>query len=141
MDPTGRRAGAMRRLRPGHLVGGLVLAGALAFASCATPETSGSPAQQMQNGVPERGAQLINSYGCGTCHTVPGVRQADGLVGPPLISWAERSYIAGELTNKPPNLVHWIQDPQEVEPGTAMPDLNVTRQDAEDIAAYLYTLR
>ncbi len=31
-------------------------------------------------------------------------------------------------------------DPQGVEPGTAMPNLGVTATDAQDIAAYLFTL-
>jgi cytochrome c1 len=33
----------------------------------------------------------------------------------------------------------WIRDPQQVAPGTAMPDLNVGAQDARDITAFLYT--
>jgi cytochrome c2 len=31
--------------------------------------------------------------------------------------------------------------PQEMEPGTAMPDVGVTEADARDMAAYLYTLQ
>jgi len=37
--------------------------------------------------------------------------------------------------------MRWIQHPQKLEPGTAMPEMNVTDGDARDIAAYLYTLR
>lgn len=92
-------------------------------------------------GEPERGQRALRAYGCGACHMVPGVPGADGLVGPPLIKWAHRSYIAGQLPNTPANLVRWIRDPQAVEPGTAMPDLGVTEDDARDIAAYLYTLK
>ena len=33
----------------------------------------------------------------------------------------------------------WIRDPQQVSPGTAMPDLNVGEGDARDITAFLYT--
>lgn len=79
-------------------------------------------------------------YGCGACHRVPGVPGADGLVGPPLDSWSHRSFIAGALPNNQANLVDWIVDPQAVEPGTAMPDLDVDESDAEDIAAYLLSL-
>jgi cytochrome c1 len=32
-------------------------------------------------------------------------------------------------------------NPQSVEPGTAMPNLNVNEAAARDMAAYLYTLR
>lgn len=49
--------------------------------------------------------------------------------------------IAGELPNSPANLVRWIKDPKSVEPGTDMPDLGLTDQQARDVAAYLYTLR
>ena len=34
---------------------------------------------------------------------------------------------------------HWIRDPQQVSPGTAMPDLDVGEGDARDITAFLYT--
>lgn len=92
-------------------------------------------------GDPAAGAEAIHAYGCGACHTVPGVRDADSLVGPPLTGWGHRTFIAGTLANDLENLVVWIQDPDSVEPGTAMPDLDVTDADARDIAAYLLSLR
>jgi cytochrome c len=98
------------------------------------------PPAEVPEGNPARGAQLIANYGCATCHTVPGVRGADGLVGPPLDHFGNRSYIGGQLANTGPNLQRWILDPQEFAPGTAMPDLDVTPADARDIAAYLFTL-
>lgn len=87
------------------------------------------------------GKDRIMHYGCGSCHSIPGVPNAHGLVGPPLILFGRRTYIAGELPNTPDNLVQWLRDPKSVEAGTAMPNLGVTEQDARDIAAYLYTLR
>jgi cytochrome c1 len=72
---------------------------------------------------------------------VPGVDGANGLVGPPLGTIGERTYLAGQLPNNADNMIRWIRFPQSVESGTAMPDLNVTERDARDIAAYLYTLR
>lgn len=92
-------------------------------------------------GNPDRGKQLIQNYGCGACHIVPGVPGARGLVGPPLNYFADRTMVAGELPNTPPNLTRWIMHPKQVEPNTAMPDLGVTQDQANDIAAYLYTLR
>src|SRR6185295_10214760 len=38
----------------------------------------------ISGGDPERGHGLIQSYGCGTCHIVEGVRGARGQVGPRL---------------------------------------------------------
>jgi cytochrome c1 len=92
-------------------------------------------------GNANHGKELIQQYGCGACHIVPGIRDAHGLVGPPLLYFSQRTMIAGELPNSPPNLIHWIEHPREVEPKTAMPDLGLTEDQATDIAAYLYTLR
>ncbi len=92
-------------------------------------------------GDASRGKAAIASYGCGACHEIPGLAQARGVVGPPLLHFARRVYIAGEVSNTVPSLVQWIRAPQSIEPGTAMPDLGVSEQEARDIAAYLYTLR
>lgn len=100
------------------------------------------PAEEVvPGGDSQVGAQLIEKYHCGACHTIPGIRGADGLVAPPLILFARRTYVGGEVPNTPPNLVHWIMDPSSIEPGTAMPDLGLNEQQARDVAAYLYTLR
>ncbi len=89
----------------------------------------------------EHGVQLIRSYGCGSCHSIPGVTGADGMVGPPLVAWGRRTMVAGYLPNTPEQLEHWLVAPQSVAPGNAMPNLGVTQAEARDIAAYLYTLR
>ncbi|MDQ3570610.1 MAG: c-type cytochrome [Actinomycetota bacterium] len=91
-------------------------------------------------GNAELGKEAIQKYGCGSCHTIPGVKEADGLVGPPLTHFAERSFIAGQLANTEENLARWIRDPQAVEPGTAMPNLHVSDTDAQNIAAYITTI-
>jgi cytochrome c len=88
-----------------------------------------------------RGKQLITQYRCGSCHWIPGIASAQGLVGPPLMMFARRTFIAGELPNTPENLEKWIENPPSVEPHTAMPNLGVGDEQARDIAAYLYTLR
>lgn len=93
------------------------------------------------DGDADRGRQTILEYGCGSCHIIPDIPGANATVGPPLTYWADRVYIAGTLPNRPENLVQWLMDPQAIEPGTAMPDLLVTEQDARDMSAYLYTLR
>jgi cytochrome c len=92
-------------------------------------------------GDARRGESVIEAFGCGACHTIPGVDGASGMVGPPLTSWARRAYIAGTLPNAPENLIRWVVDPHAVEPGTAMPQLGVNEAQARDIAAYLYTLQ
>lgn len=98
-------------------------------------------ARQLTRGEPSRGREVIAAYGCGTCHTVPGVDNATGLIGPPLGDIGRRMILAGQLPNTPDNMIRWIRQPQQVESHTAMPNLNVTERDARDMAAYLYTLR
>lgn len=95
----------------------------------------------VDGGDARRGVHVIEDYGCGSCHTIPGVRDAKGLVGPPLLWWSRRTFIAGEIPNTPENLVRWIRAPQSVEAATAMPALGLSEQQARDAAAYLYTLR
>jgi cytochrome c len=98
-------------------------------------------AAHLSGGDPERGRGKILYYGCPSCHVIPGVTGANGLVGPPLAGIANRVYIAGVLPNNPDNMVRWIQHPKQVDEKTAMPELNVTNSDARDIAGYLYTLQ
>ncbi len=98
-------------------------------------------AQQMVPGAdPEKAPQEIRAYGCGTCHTIPGVPGATGTVGPELDRLGSQSFLAGQLSNTPDNLILWIQHPQEVRPGVDMPDMGVSASDARDIAAYLISL-
>ncbi len=88
-----------------------------------------------------RAPALIAAAGCGGCHAIPGISNADGNVGPPLSRFGSRTYVAGMLVNKPENLVTWLRFPQSVVPGNAMPDMGLTESQARDIAAYLYTLK
>lgn len=119
---------------------GIVLLGCLAIAGCTAGQ---SPPQYMVTGGGNaaEGRRVIESKGCGACHTIPGIYTARGLVGPPLYFFSRRTIIAGELPNSPANLMRWLKDPQAVEPNTDMPDLGLTDQQARDVVAYLYTLR
>jgi cytochrome c2 len=98
-------------------------------------------ARMLTGGDPDKGPSAIGRYGCGACHTIPGVRGATGTVGPPLAGIAARGYLAGRLSNSPSNMKDWIQHPQAIAPGTAMPEMRVTDEDATHITAFLYTLR
>lgn len=115
-----------------------LLVAILLLAGCGSKEEK---AARLTGGDPQRGKLAIRQYGCSTCHTIPGVEGAQGLVGPPLDRIGSRVYLAGRLENTPENMMRWIRDPQGIEPGTAMPDLRVSEQDGRDIAAYLYTLQ
>jgi putative membrane protein len=129
---------------PARLGQTLVVVCALLGLSC-TPELQydnpGRVAYQITGGDADRGKYAIARYGCGSCHTIPGIRAASGLVGSPLNRIASQTYIAGVLTNTPEHMSRWIKDPLSVDSLTAMPNLAVTDGEIVDIVAYLYTLR
>lgn len=89
----------------------------------------------------DRGRVLMAHYQCGSCHTIPGVPASRGQVGPSLASFGKRSYIAGRMANRPDVLAQWIESPQALVPGTAMPDMGASTADARAMAAYLSSLQ
>jgi cytochrome c1 len=114
----------------------LALAAVICLAGCDPPT-----GDLVAGGDPAQGAKLIRQFGCGSCHTIPGISGADGLVGPPLDHMGERTIVAGLLPNTPENLRAWLKDPQAIVPGNAMPNSELTDNEAKDVAAFLYTLR
>lgn len=88
----------------------------------------------------ERGKALLGQYQCGSCHTIPDVPIARGPVAQPLDAWSQRSYIAGRVPNRPDTLARWIIAPQSLVPGTAMPSMGVSPEDAQAMAAFLFSL-
>jgi cytochrome c1 len=98
-------------------------------------------AAELTGGNSEAAETHILRYGCAGCHTIPGVRGPEGLVGPPLADVGRRVYIAGVVTNTPDNMVRWIVDPPSIDPQTAMPVTGISVAEARDVAAYLYSLR
>ena len=117
---------------------GLAAAAVVVFAGCGEGQgvlRPGVPASWN----PTRGHMLIEFYGCGACHVIGGVTNANGHVGPPLTSFRTRyRNIAGVLPNTPRNVVRWIMNPPRFLHDVDMPNLDVRRPGAQDIAAYLY---
>lgn len=95
------------------------------------------PTAQSRDGDVERGRQLIRQHGCGSCHSIRGVPGARGRVGPPLNRFGERTFVAGALPNTPDNVTKWLLDPPRIRPGTAMPNFDLARAEADAITAYL----
>ncbi|MGB6102320.1 MAG: c-type cytochrome [Pusillimonas sp.] len=104
------------------------------------PASPPLPERDARLGDAGAGRKAVQQYLCATCHVIPGIVGANYHVGPSLAGMASRKYIAGVLPNTPANMLRWLRDPTEVDPLTAMPDLDVSDQDARDIAAFLYTL-
>ena len=100
--------------------------------------------RQRAPAAPEgEGRRLFASAGCGACHTVRGTEFA-GRIGPDLtLIGTRRSLAAGTLENRRDNLARWIAAPQEVKPGSAMPDFRGALSEAglDALAAWLESLR
>ena len=86
----------------------------------------------------KRGEIVLRQYACHACHQIEGVVGPDTNVGPALVDWRTRRYIAGTLPNTPENLARWIVDPPGVSPGTLMPDLDVSEAHAREMADFLF---
>jgi cytochrome c oxidase subunit 2 len=93
--------------------------------------------------VVAQGGAAIQRAGCGSCHTIPGIQGASGTIGPNLGGIASRRTIAGGAVpnNGPDDLKKWILDPPSLKPGTAMPNLHLSEEQATAIAAFLQTSR
>src|SRR6185312_8248977 len=74
------REGAMRVITGTAL---LFMAAAVVVSGCTGGQYK-RPYQLGVNGDPHAGKVLIENYGCGSCHTIPGIYTARGVVGPPL---------------------------------------------------------
>jgi cytochrome c2 len=116
----------------------MVTIGTVLASGCERQRSTVVAASTQTNSVPK---DSMIHYGCPTCHVIPGVPGAVGRVGPSLYQLPNRSFLAGKLPNTRANLELWISHPQKYEPGTAMPEMGVTPDDARQIAAYLETVR
>ncbi|MGH7858416.1 MAG: c-type cytochrome, partial [Candidatus Binatia bacterium] len=102
----------------------------------AHPEPTGiDPANP---GLVARGKALVESIGCRGCHA---------------FAPDEVASVLGETKNVAPNLsrvaektsgrwiYHWIRNPESYNPGTRMPSLRLSHEEAAAITSYLVTLR
>ena len=85
--------------------------------------------------------ELIQRYGCGSCHSIPGIDWADAHVGPSLYHYRKRAYIAGMVPNERDSLVQFLMEPTSIHIRTAMPDVGLSATEATVIAQYLYDVQ
>lgn len=113
----------------------------LALACRETPPAPPPPPPPVA-GDAVRGKQLIAQYACNVCHIVPGTQGPQGALGPSLAGLASRPTISGAtVPNTPANLRQFIQNPTSLNPQTAMPPIGLSDTDAQDLTAFLLTLR
>ncbi|HEY2683060.1 MAG TPA: c-type cytochrome [Steroidobacteraceae bacterium] len=109
-----------------------LLAMLMCLASCdghGTPFADEAAARQARDLIAQR---------CGACHRVPGIDSAQGRVGPSLAEISRQQVIAGHFVNTPEMLTRWIEHPQSLLPGDAMPEMGLSHEQARLIADYLY---
>ena len=89
------------------------------------------------------GEEIVGQQ-CLACHTIvghPALPETPARVGPELTHFAQRERFAGYiLDNNAENLRAWVADPQEVKPGSQMPDLGLDSEQVDAVVAYLQTL-
>ena len=88
----------------------------------------------------EIGRRLVTEKGCVACHTFPDVKWPRGGLGPSLHGFARQGLIAGQLPNQPGVLMQFVRNAPGLKPGTAMPAITMSDQEARDVTAYLLTL-
>jgi cytochrome c oxidase subunit 2 len=91
----------------------------------------GSPGVAQEGGdLAARGKRLFAEYGCYDCHTM-------GRVGTPIAR-----DLSGIGSRYPESyLLRWLRDPAAQKPGTHMPKIELTEEEAAALAAYLASLR
>lgn len=100
--------------------------------------------KKMQNPVVEvtadqakQGAQVFQKS-CMGCHAIGG---QGGRVGPNLTNFADREWLAGIKPNNKEELAKWLKNPQEVKPGSKMPDLHLSQDQITSLVEYLSSLK
>lgn len=109
------------------------------------PEVEQLPFYQALDPTSQQGVRVILQRGCGGCHVIPNIPGAAGNIGPNLggpTPVSQRKQIAGGAVpnNSIDDLTKWIQNPPAVKPGTAMPNLGLSPDEARAAATYLYSL-
>jgi len=94
----------------------------------------GSPAEQ--------GQQAFSRGACIACHTIAGLPQARGTVGPNLTHVGSRTTLAGAmLPNTTEWLRRWIANAPSLKPGSLMPAMPLPEDQMAALVAYLQSLQ
>ena len=84
-----------------------------------------------------QGAKLFAQLTCANCHSVNGTNGQPN-VAPDLAHLSQRRTLgAGVLENTPANLLRWLKNPQAIKPGSLMPNLQLSDEQARELGQYL----
>lgn len=110
----------------------------LMLAACSGAAETQTQTRAVPSGDPARGLEIMREAGCGACHDIPGLDWPKGQVGPPLSGLGDRALIGSGLPNRPETLIPYLMDAPEVDPGSPMPPMPITGEEARHVAAWLY---
>ena len=96
------------------------------------PRNVTDPAQR------DLGRAVIERLGCGACHDIPGIDWPRGRLGPSLQGFRDIGLIAGALPNNAETLAAFVRDAPAAKPGSTMPPMPMTEDEARAVVAYLY---
>ncbi len=103
----------------------------------AQAQSAAAPASDLASA----GQQIFLQSDCADCHTIRGTG-AEGRRGPDLTHLASRATLAAATRpNTPEHLAQWVSDPQEIKPGSLMPQPELSAGDLEALVAYLEGLK
>ncbi|HZS93661.1 MAG TPA: cytochrome c oxidase subunit II [Chloroflexota bacterium] len=97
-------------------------------------------APQPTNALTLAGFKYVTSGPCSSCHAIAGT-PASGTIGPDLTHLASRRTLAAAMPMSEGNLYGWVEDPQSLKPGAAMPTIGLEPQQLRSVVAYLETLK
>jgi len=100
------------------------------------PEPRYNPDAALQR----EGLAAIKRAGCGACHEIPGVDWPAGRLATSLRGFSDIGLIAGAVPNTAENLAAFVRNAPAVKPGSTMPPMPITEQEARAITAYLHGL-
>ncbi len=109
------------------------------------PEPKAS-ADEATGGDLGKGRALLDSKGCGTCHSFTGVAAVNASAPPAMDGKdLERGrrlapdlrFTRERMTRS--KLMAWLEDPKAVKPDTPMPKVTFTKAEVKDLAAYIFS--
>lgn len=94
--------------------------------------------EQPATAPPPSTLQIMQTKGCGGCHTINGVEGFVGVIGPNLTHFGSRTTFAGSIfENNQGNLRNWLANPPGMKPGADMPNLHLTANEISQLMTYL----
>jgi mono/diheme cytochrome c family protein len=96
-------------------------------------------------GLVAQGKRLVETRGCMGCHIIDGI---GGTLGPDISFVGDKTkhdFDFSHVESEEHTVAAWLErhflEPDEISPGTTMPDLNLVAEDATALTAYTLSLR